>query len=118
MAGECSRMEKRTYLILMPFAYNDGTPVSDSEFDRMLLDLSVKFGGCTFLPLAIGGWFDKQGRYQPEKHRPLFVCVDDDEHDELVEWVRQTGKDLDQEVMLVMRDFCVADFIKVESWSE
>jgi len=101
------------HLVLLPVAYNDGRPVPDEVFDRLILELSVRFGGCTFLPTALGGWIDHDGRFQPDKHRPMVVHVPDERDEEFMDWVRRVGLELQQEVMLVMHEFCEARFIEV-----
>jgi hypothetical protein len=109
------KLMRTTHLVLMPVAFNDGTPIADEVFDRLILELTVKFGGCTFLPTAIGGWIDRDGKFQPDKHRPMAVDVPPERKEELVDWVQRAGKELRQEVMLVMHNFCEASFIEVES---
>ena len=104
-----------TNLILMPVAYNDGRAVPDELFDRLILELRVKFGGSTLMPPAFGGWVDAEGKFQPDKHRPLLVIVPDGREDELVDWIKYAGKELEQEVMLLLSNFCEARFIEVES---
>lgn len=107
---------RATHLVLMPVAYNDRAPVPDEVFDRLVRELSVKFGGCTFLPPAFGGWIDHDGKFQPEKHRPLVLDVLPDREEEFLDWVKRAGEELDQEVMLVMHNFCEANFVEVQSW--
>lgn len=111
-----------THLVLMPIAYNDGRRVPDSVFDRLILELSVKFGGCTFLPPSMGGWMDDEGKFQPEKHRPLVVDVPGGREGQFLEWVVRAGVDLGQEVMLVMEGFCQSRFVEIrperESYSQ
>lgn len=112
------RVEKTadtTNIVLMPVAYNDGTLVPDETFDRLTMELTVMFGGYTWLPPAFGGWIDTDGKFQPEKHRLLFLYVKEGREEELDEWVRKAGRELGQDVMLVMRGFCRADFIDIRS---
>lgn len=104
-----------TNLILMPVAYNDGQLVPDEVFDRLLLRLAVKFGGFTWLPPAFGGWIDTEGKFQPDKHRPLFVHVEEGQEEALEDWIRMAGRELGQDVMLLLRDFCRAVFIEIET---
>lgn len=113
-------MDSSMHLVLLPVAYNDGKAVPDEVFDRLILELSVRFGGCTFLPPALGGWIDQDGRFQPEKHRPMVIHVPDERKEEFMDWVKRVGVELDQEVMLVMHEFCEASFIEVRpkpKWS-
>lgn len=105
-----------THLVLLPIAYNDGSLVPDDVFDCLIRELSVKFGGCTLLPPALGGWIDSDGKFQPEKHRPMAIDVEPGREEELIEWVKKSGEALDQEVMLVMKNFCEASFIEIRSW--
>lgn len=109
---------KFTHLVLMPIAYNDRRFIPDSVFDRLILELSVKFGGCTLLPPSMGGWTDSEGMFQPKKHRPLVVDVPGGKEDQFLEWVERTGRDLDQEVMLVMEGFCESRFVEIRSDNE
>lgn len=105
---------RNVHLVLVPIAYNDGTDVPEEIFHRYINELSIKFGGATFLPPAFGGWIDNEGRFQPEKHRPLVVSLPDGEKEELIEWVRQAGRELGQVEMLVMHNFCEASFIEIQ----
>lgn len=107
--------ERSTHLILVPVACQDGELVPEELFDRLMLELTVKFGGYTLFPPAFGGWIDKDGKFQPDKHRPVLVIADEGREDEVHEWVKNAGRELGQEVMLVLNNFCEAHFIDVDA---
>jgi len=102
-----------TNLVLVPIAFNDGRPVPDELFDRLMAELTIRFGGYTLLPPAFGEWIDRDGKFHPDRHRPVFVDVPEGRQDELLDWVRRAGRELRQEVMLVLHDFCEASYLEL-----
>ena len=101
-------------LILLPVTYNNGAPVEKELFDALTRQLTIKFGGFTCMPESFGEWVDRHGRFQPDKHRPILVEVPEGREQELEAWARGAGKELDQRVILLLRNFCEASFVEVD----
>jgi hypothetical protein len=88
--------------IMVPVTYGDGSPVPNEVLDRLMLDLSARFGGWLMPSPSFAGWIDGESKHRPAEHRLVTVHVPEGKRGDLRDWVRRTGKELNQEVMVVM----------------
>lgn len=87
-------------ITLIPTHRNDGSPVSEAEFDGIVQRILEKFGGVTIAGRTLGHWTDpKSGQNFKDTCWQVFSCVEDSKVEEFKDLVVQIGRQLGQLAM-------------------
>lgn len=99
------------YLVLVPLAYNDGSPVPEEtilEFEEQLFLLG---GGFTVAGTVRGAYRMADGKKQIDHSLQYWIWVDDGQYENLRSIVSELGGKLGQESMYLERASASLDFV-------
>lgn len=101
------------YKIIIPKWDNSGRKIKAEEVQKIAVEVSDKFGGCTIRPTVLGCWVDDQDELQCEENLEL-VTASDNGGPEDDKWVadlaQRLGNKFGQASVFVSEDRLRVDF--------